>query len=89
MDAEKVFKIVADTGSVVRFASGEGVTLRFNNELRIHPAALEQLHAKGNNDLRDVLQLTKDFTAGTIPEVDYLLRIKETFGAKHRMMVDT
>ncbi|PAV84507.1 hypothetical protein WR25_21167 [Diploscapter pachys] len=71
MDAERVFKLVAETHSTVRFATGEGIVLHFN-ELRICPTALRQMGLTVNEhmqmDLQEILRVTSEHKYGIVGE---------------------
>ncbi|PAV63706.1 hypothetical protein WR25_11483 isoform B [Diploscapter pachys] len=97
MDAEQVFKLVAETKSTVRFATGEDIILHFNEEIRVHPSALKQMHVNPDgtrkDNLREVLECTQKFknSSDTSPysEEKYLKDIKKLLSKDYRMISDT
>ena len=72
MDAERVFKLVAETHSMVRFATGEGIVLHFNEEFHTCPTALRQMGLTVNEhmqmDLQEILRVTSEHKYGIVGE---------------------
>ncbi|PAV71442.1 hypothetical protein WR25_18643 [Diploscapter pachys] len=94
MVAERVFEVVANTESTVRFANGEDIISHFNEEFRVHPSALEQMDqiAEGEErDLQQVLQVTKDFKVGQHQIDKYLTKVGDLLNRKdgYRFISDT
>ena len=72
MDAERVFKLVAETHSTVRFAAGKSIVLHFNEEFCIYPTALRQMDLTVNEymrtDLQEILRVTSEYEYGILRE---------------------
>ena len=80
MDAEMVFKMVSITGSKIQFSNGQTIDLLMNFQLDIHPRAIEQMNrvavGRDENDLKKVMELTRDYTASKVAMDIYLKDIR-------------
>lgn len=72
--------MVSITGSKIQFSNGQTIDLLMNSQLDIHPRAIEQMNrvavGRDENDLKKVMELTRDYTASKVAMDIYLKNIR-------------
>ncbi|EYC16692.1 hypothetical protein Y032_0033g2790 [Ancylostoma ceylanicum] len=96
MDAEQVLELASTTGSNIRFANDETQDLVINNQLPIHPLAVNQLLRSytrtkntemAKNDLEEIMRITQQYDTNQMAKKDYLECINGVL-QKHQMITE-